>query len=29
MSIDLIEVRFKAIPSCGWPVIGLLGLLGL
>jgi hypothetical protein len=29
MSIDLIQVRFKAIPSCGWPVTGLLGPWGL
>jgi hypothetical protein len=25
MSTDLIQVRFEAIPSCGWPVTGLLG----
>jgi hypothetical protein len=28
MSTDLIQVRFKAIPSCGWPVTGLSGPSG-
>jgi hypothetical protein len=29
MSTDLIQVRFKATSSYGWPVIGLSGPWGL